>query len=95
MSNDEQMLEMVQKLTDQIGNLGLTGLTDVVPIFDGDHSKFQNLIESIEKITLIHDLSPQKQKLLAYRFSKGPVSDFLARNIKENPTSTWQQLKRN
>ena len=53
---------LFKSISEQLVNLGLHGATDFVPIFDGEHSKFQNRVKAIEKCALVNNLPDQKKK---------------------------------
>lgn len=87
---EDQFAQLCNNITDKLGNLGLN---DLVPVFEGDSAKFKDWIKSIEKCAVVNNLPEVKNKLLAYRFSTGVVSDFLHRYLSDNPNSTWTQMK--
>jgi len=65
-----------------------------IPIFGGDVSAFCVWIQSLEKYVFIAELHVNQTVLLAYQYSKGAPSDYIARYIKDNHDGgTWQQLK--
>jgi len=87
---EDQFAQLFRNLSDQIGNLTISGL---VPIYNGEPAKFNDWVKSIDKCTIVNGLSEDKKTRLAYRFSNGIVSDFLARYLSDNPEVTWEATK--
>ena len=61
--------------------------------YEGNPCKFREWIKQIEKYAFMTELDAAKVKLIAYKTSAGPVSDFIQRYITNNPNNTWNQLK--
>ena len=82
----------VQRLADTITNSN--DLFVLIPNrYEGDPRKFQEWIKQIEKYAFTTELDGAKVKLIAYKTSAGPISDFIQRCITNNPNNTWNQLK--
>ena len=82
----------VQRLADAITNRN--DLFVLIPqSYEGDPKKFQNWVKQIEKYAFMTETPVEKVKLIAYKTSSGPVSDFIERYITNHPTNSWQQLK--
>ena len=80
-----EQVDVVKLLADSVGQMNRTtnlatnavaqGLPAIAANFDGsDPKKFKNWIKSIEKY-----VDPNRQVLIAYQTSSGPVSDCLYR----------------
>ena len=86
-----------QRFSAQLTNLSTAvsaqGVSQVVGLFDGDSSKYQDWIKSLEKYTLLSGGNGAKTKLLAYQTSRGAVSDYIHHYMTEHPDNTWEQLK--
>ena len=82
----------VQRLADAITNRN--DLFVLIPNrYEGDPRKFREWIKQIEKYAFMTELDAAKVKLIAYKTSAGPVSDFIQRYITNNPNNSWNQLK--
>ena len=82
----------IQRLADAITNRN--DLFQLIPNrYDGDPKKFREWIKQIEKYCFMTDTHRDKVKLIAYKTSTGPVSDFIERYITINANNTWEQLK--
>ena len=82
----------VQRLADAITNR--IDLFVLIPnSYEGDPRKFRDWIKQIEKYAFMTELNAAKVKLIAYKTSAGPVSDFIKRYITNNSNNTWNQLK--
>lgn len=82
----------VQRLADAITNRN--DLFVLIPHrYEGDPRKFREWIKQIEKYAFMTELDANKVKLIAYKTSTGPVSDFIERYITTNPNNSWNQLK--
>lgn len=82
----------VQRLADAITNRN--DLFVLIPTrYEGDPHKFREWIKQIEKYAFMTELDAAMVKLIAYKISVGPVSDFIQRYITNNPNNTWNQLK--
>ena len=81
------------QLTNLSTAISAQGVSQVVGLFDGDSSKYQDWIKSLEKYTLLSGGDGAKTKLLAYQMSQGAVSDYIQHYMTEHPNNTWEQLK--
>ena len=82
----------VQRLADAITDRN--DLFMLIPTrYEGDPRKFREWVKQIEKYAFMAELQADKVKLVAYKTSAGPVSDFIERYITNNPNNTWNQLK--
>lgn len=60
----------------------------------GDPKEFRNWVKQIEKYSFMNETPEDKVKMVAYKTSAGPVSDFIERYITTYPDNTWAELKR-
>lgn len=82
----------VQRLADAITNRN--DLFMLIPTrYEGDPRRFREWVKQIEKYAFMTELQADKVKLVAYKTSAGPVSDFIERYITNSPNNTWNQLK--
>ena len=82
----EQMLGLSQTIKYQ----GVT--LDVTP-FDGKAKDFKNWMKAVEKHARLNQLNEDQTKLVAYKTSRGAVSDYLDRVLNEHPGYEWEQIK--
>ena len=66
------------------------GVSQIVGVFDGDPTKFRNLIKSIEMYILLAGGDDDQTKRLVYQTSRGAVSDHIQRYMTEHPNSSWK-----
>ena len=83
-------------LSNQMANLtsaiGAHGISQFIPPFEGDPSKFKQWIKSIEKYALLTKLTDERTMYVAYQAARGGVSDFISRLINVQG-QTWANLK--
>ena len=84
--------DVLEKLT---FNLGLQAISDSIHPFSGLSKYFDKWIKSIEKQVLLHYSSIEGNECIriALHTSRGAVSGFITRFIKNNDDVTWSQLK--
>ena len=82
----EQMLGFSQTIKSQ----GVT--LDITP-FDGKAKDFKNWMKAVEKHARLNQLNEDQTKLVAYKTSRGAVSDYLDRVLNEHPGYEWEQIK--
>ena len=85
-----------QNLNTQLQELSRSVATqsiNAIPQFDGDPKSFKGWIREIEKYGLLMGVELDRLKLMAYQASKGPVSDFLMRYLRDHPHTPWPQVK--
>ena len=82
----EQMLGLSQTIKSQ----GVT--LDVTP-FDGKAKDFKNWMKAVEKHARLNQLNEDQTKLVAYKTSRGAVSDYLDRVLNEHPGYEWERIK--
>ena len=68
-------------------------ISNSVSVFEGEPSKFRAWIKEIEKSALFSGAQDESKKLIAFRASKGPTSDFIDRFLRERPQATWGEMK--
>ncbi|CAC5378378.1 unnamed protein product [Mytilus coruscus] len=76
--------------------LGAQGVNQIIPKFSGDATKFRTWIKHIEKYIVLAGLGRNEAKMVAYRSSDPPVSDFIHRWLEQNDgdeTVGWNELK--
>ena len=89
----QNLATQVQGLTQK---LTANGVNSIVEGFDGSNSeKYSQWIRSIEKYAMITNLGPNDCKMICYQTSVGPVSDFIARWLRETDqvNNNWDNLK--
>ena len=69
------------------------GVSQIVGVFEGDHTKCRDWMKLIEKYILLADGDDDRTKRLAYHTSRGAVSDYFQRYMTEHPKSSWEDLK--
>ena len=83
-------------LSNQMANLtsaiGAHGISQFIPPFEGDPSKFKQWIKSIEKYALLTKLTDERTMYVTYQAARGGVSDFISRLINVQG-QTWANLK--
>ena len=82
----EQMLRISQTIKSQ----GVT--LDVTP-FDGKAKDFKNWMRAVEKNARLNQFNEDQTKLVAYKTSRGAVSDYLVKALNEHPGYEWEQIK--
>ena len=80
------MLGLSQTIKSQGVNL------DVTP-FDGKAKDFKNSMKAVEKHARLNQLNEDQTKLVAYKTSRGAVSDYLDRALNEHPGYEWERIK--
>jgi hypothetical protein len=73
--------------------IGTQGLSEIVQNFDGNSKYFNYWIKFIEKYAVLKGLDDNKIKKVAFQSSKRNVSNFIRRYLRDNPRSSWEQLK--
>ena len=73
--------------------LGTQGVSGVVDSYEGESSKFREWIRNLEKYALLVGADDETRKRIAYQTSKGGVSDFLHRYMRDHPQSTWDEVR--
>ena len=68
-------------------------ISNSVSVFEGEPSRFKAWIKEIEKSALFSGAQDESKKLIAFRASKGPTSDFIDRFLRERPQATWGEMK--
>ena len=68
-------------------------ISNSVSVFEGEPSKFKAWIKETEKSALFSGAQDESKKLIAFRASKGPTSDFTDRFLRERPQATWGEMK--
>ena len=68
-------------------------ISNSVSVFEGDPSKFKEWIKETEKSALFLGAQDESKKLIAFRASKGPTSNFIDRFLRELPQATWGEMK--
>lgn len=92
MADDGDLIRLFRNISDKLGNLGLN---EILTVFKGDSpTEFKAWCKQIDKAALLHDISEEKKKFLAYKFSHGAVSEFIHRNLTQTPDTTWPELLR-
>lgn len=85
------------RLSDQMygvsDKLGVLGSSLQMQLYEGNPKQFLNWIKSIEKQAMLDNLNDDSVKRLAFRTSRGAVSDFIQRFLTERSKSNWVQLK--
>ena len=71
-----------------------TLIGQVTPVYNGSPKEFKAWIKNVEKAAHLTQATPNTIPLIAYQSSAGPVSDFIARYMKENLAIEWEVLKR-
>ena len=79
----EQMLGLSQTIKSQ----------DVTP-FDGKANDFKNWMKGVEKHARLNQLNEDQTKLVAYKTSRGAVSDYLDRTLNDHPGYEWETDKK-
>ena len=87
---DANFAQIFRTLSDQLGNLGLS---ELVPVFDGESAKFKDWVKAINKCAVVNNLPDTRKKVIAYRFSSGVVSEFIQRYLTDSQDATWDQMK--
>ena len=77
-------------LSQTIKSQGVT--LDVTP-FDGKAKDFKNWMKAVEKHARLNQLNEDQTKLVAYKTSRGAVSDYLDRVLNEHPGYEWERIK--
>ena len=94
---EQDLGAVFQNLTLQIHGLtqrlNIQGVNQVISNFDGSPKLYNQWVKNIEKFAVLGNLSDNDKKLVAYQTSQGPVSDFVARWLNDNPAGTWAELK--
>jgi len=100
-ANVQIFCETFDKINTQIA--GLTSavytqsVSQIIPAFEGDPSKFKDWIKNIEKYSTLTRLVDRDIPRIVYQASKGPTGDFIRRYLSdkeiagENPS--WGDLK--
>ena len=70
-----------------------SGISHVVPNFDGKQAEFHNWIKAIEKYALLARLPDDQKRFIALQSSSGLVADFLQRYLNSHPGCKWDMLK--
>jgi hypothetical protein len=83
----EQILE---KISVQVRNLNT--FDNEIFIFTGEQNNLKKWLDGLNRISVCYDIPQNKRKLLAYRFSAGQVSEFIARQLTLHPDITWETL---
>lgn len=95
--SDQEIATIFENLSDKLNNIstiiGTQGLSEIVQNFDGNSKYFNDWIKSIEKYAVLKGLDDNKIKLVAFQSSKGTVSDFICRYLRDNHRNSWEQLK--
>ena len=68
-------------------------ISNSVSVFGGEPSKFRAWIKEIEKSSLFSGAQDESKKLIAFRASKDPTSDFIDRFLRAHPQATWGEMK--
>ena len=96
----EQQNEMVQlfrNLATQMAGVstavGAQGVAQLIKSFEGDPKQYKEWIKSVEKYAVLTGLDNNRIKLVAYQASRGAVSGFLQRYLRDNVNATWDQVK--
>ena len=74
-------------------NTGAQVVGTKIEVYSGECKRFKEWIKSIEKYALLANANGAQTKHIAYKASKGAVSDFIHCYLTANPNSTWNQLK--
>lgn len=73
--------------------LGAQGVAQGVPPYSGSPKKFKAWIKAIEKYALLTNIRGDAIKPIAFQSSQGSVSDFLHRYMRDQPNSTWEEMR--
>ena len=70
------------------------GATNVIPQFSGESSeKYSTWVKNLERVLVQLGGDDARAKVLALQTTSGPAADYVTRVYKENPETTWQELK--
>ena len=61
--------------------IGAHGISQFIPPFEGDPTKFKQWIKGIEKYALLTKQTDERTMYVAYQAARGSVSDFISRLI--------------
>jgi hypothetical protein len=86
-------MDLAQAINSLNEKLGRVGLSDIIKTFNGDQTKFNSWIKSINKCAVINNIPDEKKIQLAFQFSSDKVSDFIQRHLEHNQQITWAELK--
>ena len=81
----------LDRIADKINSQGI--LHDASVRFSGDSKKFKDWIKTVEKIGNLHEVPQNDWRLIAYRTSEGPVSDYLGKSTVAG--QSWLEIKQN
>ena len=70
------------------------GATNVIPQFSGESSeKYSTWVKNLERVLVQLGGDDARAKVLALQTTSGPAADFVTRVYKEDPDTTWKDLK--
>ena len=94
---DGDVATLFQHIAAQLSGLstvvGAQGFSHIVHPFEGDSKIFKDWVRSIEKYASLTGLTDERVKMVAYQSSRGAVSDFIKRYLRDNVGNNWGQLK--
>ena len=85
-----QLSEQMYGVSDK---LGVLGSSIQIQVYEGNPKQFLDWIKCIEKQAMLDNLNDERVKRLAFRTSRGAVSDFIQRFLTEHQDRNWAQLK--
>ena len=82
----------LEQLTTVNRLLGSQNAQSSIIRYDGNPKQFREWTRSLEKYSLLIGANPESLKQYALQSAEGPVSDFLIRHYKHNPTCSWGEI---
>ena len=89
----DRNVKVMENLTTQMRNQGLGSFH--IECFEGNVQKFREWVDAIEKYSIMNKLTDEEKINVAFRTSKGAVSDFILKWQSEGETNNirWDQLR--
>lgn len=98
MAETQEFSQMFGNLNATLGRLqtvlGSHNVAQGIALFDGEKCKFSEWIKTIEKNAFLSNLDQDAVKRLAFQTSRGSVSDYIQRRLRDDPSQTWDSLKK-
>ena len=91
-ASNESYATLANQMAHLTSAIGAHGISQFIPPFEGDPSKFKQWIKGIEKYALLTKQTDERMMYVAYEAARGGVSDFISRLINVQG-QTWANLK--